>query len=110
MPAVKNKHKGENMKKKTVKKAQTVGHPFEIGKQYLMRTVTNYLVGKLERVTQQEFVMSESSWVADTGRFYDSLRDGKFNEVEPIIGPVIIGRGSLVDCVEWPHRLPKEQK
>lgn len=95
--------------KKAVKKTEAI-HPFEIGKQYLMRTVTNYLVGKLERVTAQEFVMSESSWIADTGRFYDSLRDGKFNEVEPIIGNVIIGRGSLVDCVEWPHRLPKEQK
>jgi hypothetical protein len=102
------------MKKKTVKKKvatkSEASHPFEIGKQYLMRTVTNYLVGKLERVTAQEFVMSDSSWIADTGRFYDALRDGKFNEVEPIIGPVIIGRGSLVDCVEWQHRLPMEQK
>jgi hypothetical protein len=101
--------KGKTMKKKTVNKTKA-SHPFEIGKQYLMRTVTNYFVGKLERVTAQEFVMSEASWVADTGRFYDSLRDGEFNEVEPIIGPVIIGRGSLVDCVEWPHRLPTEQK
>lgn len=102
------------MKKKTVKKkvvkSADANHPFVIGKQYLMRTVTNYLVGKLEHVTTQEFVMSESSWVADTGRFYDSLRDGKFNEVEPIIGDVIIGRGALVDCVEWPHKLPKDQK
>ena len=92
------------------KKTEAENPVWEVGKQYLVRTVTHYLTGKLERVTRQELVLSDAAWIADTGRYYDALRDGKFNEVEPIIGNAIIGRGAIADAVEWNHKLPKEQK
>lgn len=85
-------------------------HPYKIGEKYLIRTVTCYYVGRLISVYRNELVLDGSAWIPDTGRYYDCLKDGKFNEVEPIIGHAIIARGSIVDCVPWNHDLPREQK
>lgn len=86
------------------------GHPWEVGKQYFIRTVTMFLVGKLEWVGDQELVLSSASWVADTGRFHDCLKQFQFNEVEPFINDAIVGRGSIIDATEWTAKLPREQK
>ena len=74
---------------------------WQIGKHYLIRTVTMIQTGKLVQVTGQELVVEDAAWIADTGRFSDSLTSLSFNEVEPFPdGPVIIGRGSVVDAVQ----------
>ncbi len=83
---------------------------FVIGKQYLIRTVTHYYTGKLETIYSQEIVLSRAAWIADTGRYYDALKKGTLNEVEPIIGPCIISRGAIIDAVEWAFDLPEVQK
>lgn len=83
---------------------------WKIGNNYLIRTVTMIQVGRLESVTDKELVLSSAAWIADTGRFYNALKDGKLNEVEPFQNDVIIGRGSIIDATEWTHKLPKEQK
>lgn len=85
-------------------------NPFTVGENYLVRTVTMIQVGKLESVHDTEIVLSSASWVADTGRFYDALKTGKLNEVEPFTNNVIIGRGAIVDATIWTHSLPKDQK
>lgn len=84
--------------------------PWKIGEKYLIRTVTNYLTGRLVSVGSQELVIDDAAWIADTGRFADALKTGKLNEVEPIGSPVIVGRGSIVDAELWAFDLPKEQK
>lgn len=83
---------------------------YKIGQAYLIRTVTMYYTGVLEEVGEQEIKLSKAAWIADTGRYHNALISGEFNEVEPIIGPVIIGRGAIIDAVEWPNRLPEKQK
>lgn len=87
-------------------------HPYEVGKNYFIRSVTHHLVGRLVRVTSKELVLEEASWIADDGRFYDALKNGSFNEIEPFPQdiPVIVGRGALIDACVWKHDLPKEQK
>lgn len=85
-------------------------HPFKVGESYLIRTVTMTQVGRLEAVHEQELVLSSASWVADTGRFYDALKTGKLNEVEPFPNEAIVGRGAICDAVIWTHTLPREQK
>lgn len=86
-------------------------HPYQVGKNYFIQTVTHYYTGKLVEVLKDELVLEEAAWIADTGRFADFIKDGKFNEVEPYpSGKLIIGRGSLIQGFEWPHRLPREQK
>ncbi len=90
--------------------ASSKTNPYKIGENYLIRTVTMIALGKLESVHDSELVLSSASWVADTGRFYDALKSGKLNEVEPFVNDVIVGRGSLVDATIWTHSLPKDQK
>jgi len=83
---------------------------WEIGKTYLIRTVTMIDTGKLVAVTPQELVLEDAAWIADTGRFADAVKKCEFNEVEPFPdGRVIIGRGALIDAVliEQAPRLQK---
>lgn len=100
------------MKKSPKKKSvsSTNAHPYKVGSNYFIRTVTMYYTGKLESVHDHELVLSSAAWIADTGRYYDALKSGEFSEVEPIVGPAIIGRGSIIDVVQWPNRLPAVQK
>lgn len=75
--------------------------PYEIGKNYHVRTVTMAVAGELVAVYDNELVFSNASWVADTGRFNKYLKDtSMLNENEPFESNVIIGRGAIVDCTE----------
>jgi hypothetical protein len=85
-------------------------HPYQVGQNYFIRTVTHYYTGKLERVTAKELVLSDAAWIADTGRFHDAIKTGKLNEVEPFIDPIIVGRGAVIDAFRWNHALPRDQK
>lgn len=87
-----------------------IRHPWEVGKNYFIRTVTMFLVGKLEFVGENELVLSSASWIADTGRFHDCLKKLQFNEVEPFINDAIVGRGAIIDATIWAADLPKDQK
>ena len=75
--------------------------PWEIGKKYMVRTVTMIDTGVLVAVTPQELVLEDAAWIADTGRFAQAVKKCEFNEVEPFPdGRVIIGRGAIIDAVQ----------
>jgi len=85
-------------------------HPYEIGKNYLIRTVTMIDTGRIVAVFPQEIVVEDAAWIADTGRFTGALQSCNFNEVEPFPeGKLVIGRGSIIDAVQIPT-LPRLQK
>jgi hypothetical protein len=71
-----------------------------VGKSYLIRTVTMIQVGNLEKVTDKEIVLSNAAWIADTGRFSESIISGDFDEVEMFSSShcVIVNRSSLIDA------------
>jgi hypothetical protein len=106
----------DNMTVKEIKHIQALlkgsgdTHPYQIGENYFIRTVTFFYTGKLIRVTSKEIVLENAAWIADTGRFMDAIKTGKLNEVEPFQDDVIIGRGAIVDATVWKHALPREQK
>jgi len=85
-------------------------HPYQVGKSYFIRTVTHHLTGRLVKVTAKELVLEEAAWIADDGRFFDCIKDGKINEYEGFQDDVIVGRGSIIDATLWRHALPKGQK
>ena len=87
-------------------------HPYKVGSNYFIRTVTHHFTGKLIKVTKQELVLIDAAWIADDGRFHDAMTKGEFDEIEPYVSgqEVIIGRGSIIDASTWNHALPKEQK
>lgn len=84
--------------------------PVAIGEKVFMRTVTMYYLGKIKAVCGKFVTLTDASWVPDTGRFYDFLKNGKANEVEPFIDEVHIPLDSLIDVTKWSHALPREQK
>lgn len=75
---------------------------YEVGKMYVVRTVTMIDVGKLVSVSEHELVLEDAAWVADTGRWNNFLEKGQYNEAEPFPdGKVIIGRGAVIDACLW---------
>jgi hypothetical protein len=75
--------------------------PFIVGENYLIRTVTFTYSGKLKSKTNMFLVLESASWIADTGRYNECLKDqSKFNEVEPYKYDVIVACGAIVDATK----------
>lgn len=85
--------------------------PFEVGKSYLIRTITMVDVGKIRKITGNFIVMEDASWIADTGRFHECLqKPDVFNEVEPFKHDLYISLNAIVDATPWPYTLPTKAK
>lgn len=83
---------------------------WEIGKCYLIRTVTMIDTGRLVGITEHELVLEDAAWIADTGRFMQAVEKAEFGEVEPFpSGKVILGRGAVIDAVQITV-VPRSQK
>jgi len=84
---------------------------WKLGEQYVIRTVTMIQIGNLVYIDENELGLENASWIADTGRWMNFLKEGKYNECEPFPeGIVIVGRHSIIDVCVWKHKLPTEQK
>lgn len=81
-----------------------------LNEKYFIRTVTMHLVGRLEKITDKELLLSNASWVADSGRFHVALEKGTLDEVEVFPNDVIVNRDSIVDATVWSHSLPDKSK
>ena len=82
---------------------------FKKGKCYFIRTVTYHLIGKVEEEKKGFLRLSGASWIADSGRFMQAIKDGTLSEVEPV-GEALVNLGSVVDAFPWKHALPASQK
>ena len=80
-----------------------------VGKKWFFRTVTYHLVGKVEKVFGNFVQLSTASWVADSGRFMNAIKEGTLSEVEPV-GTAFLNLQSVTDFFPWNHKLPTEQK
>lgn len=82
-----------------------------IDKKIFIRTVTYHLVGEVKNRIGNLFELKNASWVADSGRFMDALKDGFGDnaEIEPV-GQCYVNIETIVDMFPWKHNLPKEQK
>ena len=87
-------------------------HPYEVGAGYFIRTVTHHYTGVIVEDHQTELVLTDAAWIADDGRFSAAVANGEFSEVEPYPNSarVIIGRGSILDAVKVPYKMPRSQK
>jgi len=80
-----------------------------VGRKLFIRTVTYHLVGKVEAVNGNLMELSGASWVADSGRFMQAIKNGTLNEVEPV-GKCWVNASAVTDMFPWDHALPKDQK
>ncbi len=83
-----------------------------IGNQVMVRTVTMIYVGNLVAVGEHELTLVNVSWIPETGRWEQFVKEGAVSECEPYPAGqfVLIGRGSIIDVTEWRSELPTEQK
>lgn len=82
-----------------------------VGKKLFIRTVTYHMVGEVEKVVGKFFQLKNASWVADSGRFHDALKNGfpSNAEIEPTT-QAWLNTDSIVDMFVWKHDLPKKQQ
>ncbi|MHC4704344.1 MAG: hypothetical protein ACYTFQ_27630 [Planctomycetota bacterium] len=82
----------------------------EIGEKYLIRTVTMIYTGEVKDIRDNEVLLTTAAWIADTGRFYDALKNTDLiKEVEPYPKDVVIHRSSFLDYTKI-DKLPVDQK
>jgi hypothetical protein len=86
--------------------------PYKIGRNIFIRTVTMIYTGKLAEVYDDELIIVEAAWIADTGRYSQAIATGNFDEVEPYPdnAEVIVNRKAIVDAFHVDWKLPRTQK
>ena len=80
-----------------------------VGSKFFFRTVTYHLVGEVKKIVGRFAYLKNASWIADSGRFMNAIKDGTLSEVEPV-GDAFINVDTVVDFFPWKHPLPKDQK
>jgi len=80
-----------------------------VGSKFYFRTVTYHTVGEVKKVVGRYVQLKNASWVADSGRFMNAIKDGTLSEVEPV-GVAFVNMDTVVDFFPWVHPLPKDQK
>ncbi|MFA6358809.1 MAG: hypothetical protein WCY09_09165 [Candidatus Omnitrophota bacterium] len=82
-----------------------------VGNKFLFRTVTYHYLGEVKKVVGRFVYLKNASWVADTGRFMDFLKNGlqTNTEIEPM-GETFVNMDTVVDFSPWKHKLPTDQK
>jgi hypothetical protein len=80
-----------------------------IGEKFFFRTVTYHLVGEVKKMVGRFAYLKNASWVADSGRFNEAIKNGSLSEVEPV-GDAFVNLDTVVDFFPWKHSLPKEVK
>jgi hypothetical protein len=80
-----------------------------IGEKWFFRTVTYHLVGEVKKIVGRFAFMKNASWIADSGRFNEAIKNGTLSEVE-MVGDAFINLDTVVDFFPWKHDLPKTSK
>lgn len=82
-----------------------------IGQKVFFRTVTYHAIGEVKKTVGRFVHLKTASWVADTGRFMNFIKDGlqSGSEIEPV-GEMFLNMDTVVDFFIWKHKLPTDQK
>jgi methionyl-tRNA synthetase len=86
------------------------GFQYEIGKTYLIRTVSMIDTGRVVEVTEQEIVLEDAAWIADTGRYSEATDEAHLKEIEPCAETVFVSLATIIDARIWTTALPRKVK
>ena len=73
---------------------------FEIGRQYVIRTVTMIFVGTVKKASTLEIVLEKAAWVPSTCQWSRFLNGEDPNGMEPYPMDVTVPYGCIVDYSE----------
>ena len=79
---------------------------YKVGKKYFIRTATYHCVGLLKENLKKELILSNASWIVDSGRLNNVLTNGLFNEIEPFPENLIVQKTGIIDATIFIHELP----
>lgn len=82
-----------------------------VGEKMFFRTVTYHALGEVKKIVGRFVYLKNASWIADTGRFSDWIKDGiqTNSEIEPV-KEMFLNLDTVVDMFKWSHKLPTEKK
>ena len=82
-----------------------------IGKKFFFRTVTYHLLGKVVKQVGNFLQLETASWIADSKRFKNFIKDGDITnaEIEPV-GTAFVNLESVTDFFPWKFSLPTKQQ
>jgi len=102
----------ETLEKQKTKATVKQSGFYQLGEPYMIRTVTMIYTGRLVKASNNELVLTECSWIPDTGRWMSACESGTFDEVEPYPkdAEVIVNREAVLDLFKIDFKLPEEQK
>jgi hypothetical protein len=81
-----------------------------IGKSFFFRTVTYHFVGRVVKILPFGILqLEDASWIPDSGRFMQAIKEGNLNEIEPL-GEWFISLPTCTDFGFWKHSLKLQQK
>lgn len=83
---------------------------FKVGEKWLFRLVTYHVIGRIVKISGNQYELEDVSWVADSGRFGKAIAAGELDEVERVEARVIINADTIIDAYFWTHDLPRETK
>lgn len=78
------------------------------GDSYIFNTHLGVWIGVIVDITPDEVVLDRASWVANTDRFHEFVRDGTYKELEFCGDGVIVPRACVK--IPWKHKLPETSK
>lgn len=83
--------------------------PFIKGDSYFIRTATYHCVGRVKTIKGKFLWLEKASWIPESGRFMNCIKEGELNEIEPV-GDMVVNTDAVIDAFPWMHKLPTDQK
>jgi hypothetical protein len=88
---------------------ETVANKFyEIGEDYVVRTVTMIYLGKLKAEFNDSLILEDCAWIPDTSRWSEFLQGKKPAEMEPYPEDVIVYKGGFLDATKMKTKIKRE--
>ena len=81
-----------------------------IGENVFIMTVTFFYIGKIKSVTDKFITLEKATWIAETGRLTEFLKNGNYNEGEVLLNDLDINLDSIVASTKYLHSLPTKSK
>lgn len=84
--------------------------PHGVGDVVVIRAIPYHYIGKIAVLGEHTVSLAPgATWLADSGRWSDFLRNGTPNESEPYPDGVTIGYGAIADVTAWKHVIPGQE-
>lgn len=80
------------------------------GNAYLFHTPLGIWLGRIVESDLDAIKLETCSWIPDQGRMHECVKNGTFNECEPVGNGVVLTRGSIAIAIPWLHSLPTVAK